>query len=105
MDVVVQYFEGCPHAGLAASRLQEALLAVSLAQQETRMQQIESPEQAARLGFHGSPTILIDGADAFGDESTPVAYACRVYETDQGHEGAPSLTQLITALQERARAT
>lgn len=104
MDVVVQYFDGCPNAQLATDRLRQALTRVGLADQETRLQQITSPEQAASLDFHGSPTILIDGVDAFADESTPVGYACRVYATDQGREGSPSLTQLATALQGRGHA-
>lgn len=104
MDLVVQYFDGCPNAQLAVDRLRQALLRLGLADQETKMQQIESPEQAASLDFHGSPTILIDGVDAFGDQSTPVGYACRVYETDHGHEGAPSLSQLADALQGRGHA-
>lgn len=105
MDVVLQFFAGCPNAALAAERLGQALTNVGLEGQETTMQQIESPEQAASMGFHGSPTILIDGVDAFGDGFTPVGYACRVYETDQGHEGAPSVTQLATALRRRGHAT
>ncbi|GAC1363129.1 MAG: hypothetical protein NVSMB32_04380 [Actinomycetota bacterium] len=101
MELVVQYFEGCPNAELAVGRLRQALRRVGLEDVPTKLQQIESPEDAARLGFHGSPTVLIDGTDPFGDKSPPVGYACRLYDTEQGHEGAPSLAQLAAALEER----
>ena len=52
---------------------------------------------AAVEGFHGSPTILIDGTDPF-----PVAdgttVASRLYFTDAGLEGAPSVRQLEEVL-------
>jgi arsenate reductase len=40
--------------------------------------------QAERLGFPGSPTIRIDGADLEGEVSHPPAYACRRYDGESG---------------------
>jgi hypothetical protein len=103
MRIVVQYFEGCPHARLAEDRLREALQHVRMEDQEVVQERVETPEHAAGIGFRGSPTILIDGKDPFGDEATPVGYACRVYETEQGPQGAPSLRQLVRVLEGPSR--
>jgi hypothetical protein len=105
MDVVVQYFEGCPHAELATDRVREALRSVGLNDQEIMLQRIDSPEDAAGADFHGSPTILVDGVDPLAGETPSVGYACRVYETGAGREGAPSLAQLAGVLERRSRAS
>jgi len=94
MEIRVQYFEGCPNVGLVRDRLAE--LGVDPA--GVRFETVASPEDAERVGFHGSPTVLIDGEDPFEDGSAPVGFACRVYRNDAGAEGAPSLAQLRAAL-------
>ena len=40
---------------------------------------VRSDADALRLGFHGSPTILIDGIDPFPGPSEPVGLSCRSY--------------------------
>ena len=40
---------------------------------------VRSDDDALRLGFHGSPTILIDGNDPFPGPSGPVGLSCRSY--------------------------
>jgi len=105
MDVVVQYFEGCPHAELATDRVREALRSAGLNDQEVRLQRFGSPEDADDAGFHGSPTILVDGADLFEGDSPAVGYACRVYETDHGRQGAPSLAQLVRVFERGSHAS
>ena len=59
---------------------------------------VRSIEEAESVGFAGSPTIEIDGRDAFAGESPEVGFACRIYVTDAGREGAPSISQLQSAL-------
>jgi alkylmercury lyase len=96
--VVVQYFEGCPGWQTATDRLREALRLVGLGYQEIRFQKVETPEQAAQLGFAGSPTILFNGVDLFADANPSAGYACRIYRQEGGAEGAPSLSQLTARL-------
>lgn len=104
LEVVVQYFDGCPSWHTATDRLGEALRLVGLGDQEIGFQRVETPDQAAQLGFAGSPTILLNGVDLFAD-AAPVGYACRTYRTERGFEGAPSLSQLTAKLAERGLAT
>jgi alkylmercury lyase len=96
--VVVQYFEGCAGWQTATARLREALRLVGLEDHEIRFQNVETPEQAAQLGFAGSPTILLNGVDLFADANPSAGYACRIYRTELGPEGAPSLSQLTARL-------
>ncbi len=56
-------------------------------------QLIDSVEAAERAGFHGSPTILIDGRDPFVTGGEPVGLTCRVYRTDEGPQGAPTVAE------------
>jgi hypothetical protein len=61
---------------------------------EVEQQLIESPEQATRIGFHGSPTILVTAAIRLQPAPEPVGMMCRVYATDEGRQGAPTESQL-----------
>ncbi len=92
MDITLQYFDGCPNWTLVDERLR--LLSTERPDIALNYQLIDTAEKAERMSFHGSPTILIDGIDAFGDATTPVGLACRRYMTDKGSAGAPSMAQL-----------
>lgn len=94
-DVLVQYFDGCPNWTLARDRLKSVLdeSAATLS-----FEQIDTIDKAAEAGFRGSPTILIDGSDPFAEPDAPVGLACRIYRTESGNEGSPSVAQLQTAL-------
>jgi len=65
MKITIQYFDGCPHWKLADERVQSVLRGLARDDVSLAHQLIDSPEDATRFGFHGSPTILIDGRDAF----------------------------------------
>lgn len=93
-EVVFQYFSGCPNWKTTHERLEEAIGDRSMS---IEMQLVESSEEAAAVGFRGSPTVLIDGVDPFADPDTPAAgtMACRVY---QGEDGSPTVDQLREAL-------
>lgn len=99
MEIKVLYFEDCPNWLLARQRLDEALAAAGLADQvEVAYETVETPEDAERVGFRGSPTILIDGRDPWAGEGDPYGLSCRIYRTEDGPDGAPSPAQLAAAL-------
>ena len=98
MDVTLQYFDGCPNWQLANDRLREALRAAGQDGGVVTYERIETPEQAESARFRGSPTILVDGRDPFADEDAPVGLSCRMFRTEAGAEGAPSLAQLTELL-------
>ena len=94
MDITLQYFDECPNWRVAKARLRQALGELGLAGQPIRRQRVETPEEAAAVGFGGSPTILIDGVDPFAERAGPAGFACRVY----GGDAAPTVPQLRAAL-------
>lgn len=65
MKVTIQFFEGCPHWKVAEERLRKALADLGRADVEIDHQRVDSPEDAERLDFRGSPTILINDRDPF----------------------------------------
>ncbi len=98
MDITLQYFDGCPSWRLAETRMREALREAGGGDDITYVK-IETPEQADEAGFRGSPTILVDGRVRFADDDAPSGLACRIFQTDAGPDGAPSLAQLAAVLQ------
>jgi len=96
--IALRYFEGCPNWRLAEARLRRALSEIGAPATEIALERVETPEEAERLAFRGSPTVLVDGRDPFAEEAAPVGLGCRVYRTERGPEGAPSEAQLRAAL-------
>lgn len=95
-EVTLLYSEGCPSWRLADERLTR--VADELGFTITR-RAVATAEQAQAEGFRGSPTVLVDGRDAFAaDEDEPAGLSCRVYETPDGLAGVPTVEQLRTAL-------
>lgn len=99
MTITIQFFNGCPHRHLAAQRLRQAIADVRRDDVEITHQLIDSPDEAERVDFHGSPTLLINRQDMFAGRETPVNFGCRVYETAEGLQGAPSIEQLRDVLE------
>jgi len=101
MKITLQYFDGCPNWETTArhlSRLVEEGLDATIGSEL-----VDSHEAAVTRGFRGSPTVLIDGTDPFADEGAPVGLACRIYRTEDGHAGSPSLPQLRQAIETAGR--
>ena len=98
MDVRVVYFDGCPHWEVAEQRLRTALEQVGRGGQRINRDVVATPEDAERLGFIGSPTILVDGLDPFATGCEQHALACRVFSTPEGRAGSPTVEQLVEVL-------
>jgi hypothetical protein len=94
VNITIQYFDGCPHWKLADQRVQAVLKRLDMRDVKLAYQLIDSPEEAERERFRGSPTILVNGQDPFAREDQPFGLSCRVYETEDGSQGAPTETQL-----------
>lgn len=91
MKITIQYFDGCPHWRLADERVRNVVRRLSRDDVKLDYELIDSPETAERVGFRGSPTILIDGRDPFGTGDEAVGLSCRA-------QGAPSEDQIADAL-------
>lgn len=96
MDVTLLYFDDCPNWKVADDRL--ATVARDLPDVIVTRQLVGTPEEAERVRFHGSPSIMVDGVDIFADADAPVGLSCRVYQTPNGPAGSPTVEQLRAAM-------
>ena len=96
MDVTLMYFDGCPNWREVDEHLE--LLASEFPGMRVRRKRVETVEEAERVGFHGSPTVLVDGVDAFADSEPASGLSCRRYPTPTGYRGAPALDQVREAI-------
>lgn len=92
MDVTLLYFDGCPNWKVVDQRLTE--IAGERPDIALTRHLVATIEEAERVGFHGSPSILVNGVDAFAAGHAGIGLACRVYTTPHGPAGAPTLEQL-----------
>ncbi|MFD2024631.1 thioredoxin family protein [Promicromonospora aerolata] len=92
MEIVLQYFDGCPNWQIAEERL--GVIAAERPDITVTRQLVGTLAEAERVGFRGSPSILIDGSDPFADPDAGVGLACRIFQTPDGPAGAPTLQQL-----------
>lgn len=98
MQVTLVYLDGCPHWELANERLAHAIDYAGVGSITVELAPVRTDEEARALGMRGSPTILIDGVDPFAGPGVPAGVSCRIFSTEHGTDGAPSLAQLIEAL-------
>jgi len=96
-DVELRYFDSCPHWQLADSRLQEAIAQEGF-DAEITYTKVQTAEDADRLDFIGSPSIVIKGVDVWRPRGAEPGLACRMYATDDGPQGSPTVKQLRAAL-------
>lgn len=94
------YFSGCPNYQRALTLLHEVVKEAKL-RASIDLVAVETPEEAVRQRFYGSPTIRVNGSDIVSpDPSAQPALACRVYRTAQGAlSPLPPVEAIIAALQ------
>lgn len=98
MKVRLQYFDDCPSWQQAANHLESLCDEFEL---DIELEHVDSEEAAQRVGFRGSPTILVDGRDLFSTDGTAIGLSCRRYLTPAGVTGCPTLRQIDEALELR----
>lgn len=88
INVIVQYFRGCPNSTEMIKRVKEAIKGISGVDYKEIL--IETEELARKYGFRGSPTLLINGKDF---ENMPVppnpTLSCRLYSN-----GLPTVEEI-----------
>jgi hypothetical protein len=96
MKIAFFYFDGCPNHAPALDVLRAFLRQVK-DESPIEMIRIDDERQASLHRFVGSPTIRFEGQDVFPSDDTDYRLACRVYPTDTGVSGMPSLSMLQEA--------
>lgn len=100
--VQILHVPGCHNLDLARRRVQEAInrLGVDI---DVLERVVDTETLAADAGMAGSPTILVDGRDVVDPGETGMSLSCRLYRTPTGHEGAPSVDAIVSALSSLVR--
>ncbi len=92
------YFEGCPNSDASLAKLRAALDELR-AGAEPRLVLVSSREEAARLGFLGSPSVRVDGHDlATGEAGGETAFSCRVYKIEGRRTGLLTKAYILERL-------
>ena len=94
--VTLQYFDGCPNWETTDKILSE--LVAEGWDMTVEYELIDTYEKAKERGFSGSPTVLVNGVDPFAHDSTAPGLACRIFQTETGPDGSPSIHQLRRAM-------
>ncbi|MBS1261881.1 MAG: hypothetical protein MAG453_01216 [Calditrichaeota bacterium] len=90
----VQYFEGCPHERELRNRVRDAIRRAGTDVSYDELV-VGDNETAARVGFRGSPTLLIDGSDFYGDPAPEQpGLSCRHYPA-----GMPTVDEIAARLE------
>jgi hypothetical protein len=98
MDVTLLFVDGCPNWQVTDARLCEALARTGRDDVRVQHRLISTPEQAEDVDFRGSPSVLVDGRDPFATTGAAVGLSCRIYRTEAGPAGAPTVEQLLDVL-------
>lgn len=100
MNICFLYFKGCPNSQKALDLLKEVLKEKNI-DEEIKIVEIKSEEDARKYGFLGSPTIQINGLDIEKErrDDSP-SFGCRIYRTKDGYSGIPPKDMIIRAIEE-----
>jgi hypothetical protein len=103
MKIELLYFEGCPSYAELLPRLRDLVAAQGIGE-EVELRRVETPEDAERERFLGSPTVRVDGEDvdptARGRDG--FGLECRLYKTEDGLARTPPEEWIRAALERAA---
>lgn len=104
MKIEVLYFDGCPNHLPAMEIVRETLNSLGR-KDEIHQVEIRTQAEAEAMGFVGSPSIRINGADIEPWASTIKTFglSCRTYLHGSQRGGVPSHEQLRRAIEESIR--
>ena len=98
VKIKVQHFEGCPNSKEIIARVKTAITEFgnNIEYEEIL---VETPEEAERVKFRCSPTVLINGIDLENmPEPIEAILACRYYKN-----GLPSIIQIKEFITEQLK--
>ena len=82
--VELLWWDGCPSWQEALEQLREAMRESGFDPERIDVRHVDSDAEADRLGFVGSPTVLIDGEDIAPPGDEPTGLTCRIYRLRDG---------------------
>jgi hypothetical protein len=97
MRIDILHVAACPSLERVLVRLRAALAASPIGA-SVHTTEVATFEHAEQAGMRGSPTLLLDGRDPFAQSGDATSVSCRLYRTERGLDGAPSVDQLRHAI-------
>ncbi|MBS1895345.1 MAG: hypothetical protein JST59_28935 [Actinobacteria bacterium] len=99
VKIELLYFDGCPNHQALLPELRR-LLAEEGIGEEIELRRVETPEEAERVQFLGSPTVRVDGVDVDRDAAARQDFGlkCRLYRTPAGLRPTPPTEWMRAAL-------
>lgn len=102
MKIEILHIDDCPNWEEAGERVRAALNSAGLLDATIGYRLLRTTKEASEVPFAGSPTILLDGIDAFPSNGRTSDLACRIYRVETGFAGLPTLEQLTEIIRERS---
>jgi hypothetical protein len=93
MKIELLYFDDCPSWQKGFENLKAALSA-EIVSADIQLIRVESDEVAAKEKFLGSPSFRINGQDLWPEERKSFHLGCRIYATEDGMRGVPTVAML-----------
>jgi glutaredoxin len=87
-NIEFYYFDGCPSYKKALEYLKEIIDEENI-DANLKLIRVESPKEAQKVGFQGSPSIKINGQDMEG-KMGEISFTCRIYNIEGSLIGIPS---------------
>ncbi|WP_418908861.1 hypothetical protein [Glutamicibacter endophyticus] len=99
MKIHVLYTPDCPNYQLAIANVRAALAQLNRSDDVAVIEEV----QTGKTSVHStprvaSPTILLNGIDLFDKDTSVESLACRLYQSDSGLKGEPSVAEIVSAL-------
>lgn len=90
MKINLLYFDGCPSWQNALANLQTALKEEGL-NISINLIEVKSDQEATEEKFLGSPSFQVDGEDFWPEDRLTYSMNCRVYRSQEGFKGWPTI--------------
>lgn len=102
MAIEFYFWRECPSHERALAMLREEMREQDIDEGDLRVTEVLDDDEAALIGFPGSPTIRIDGVDLQDPGAMPGGLTCRVYRKRDGRPSPlPDAEDLREALAAR----
>jgi hypothetical protein len=98
MKIELLFFDGCPNWQNGLENMRAALSA-ELVAVDIHLIRVESDSIADKEKFLGSPSFRINGQDLWPEERQEYHLGCRIYATEDGLRGSPSIAMLRRKIQ------
>ena len=99
MNIRLLYIADCPHMLPALRLLRAVMRECGIAEESLQIVEVRNREEAEQCQFLGSPTIQVDSADIeVGRRYDSPVFGCRVYQSEGGIAGVPSIEMIVSAI-------